>query len=200
MNSLNDTQKQCLKCMSDRRKLEARRQERIFRIALTCILLMGLIIVSVISYADKQLEKAKAIEPEIITIYQPEYFVVEDEIAYGVTYLGEYRITAYCPCEICCGTWALNRKPGPVTGASGNQLIAGKTCATASNLPFGTKLYIEGHGVVTVEDRGAQWVTDKYNGKFIDLYFNTHEDCYTWFETFKKDYAGVFIYEEQSKN
>ena len=40
-------------------------------------------------------------------------------------YLGEFRITAYCSCEICCGKWAENRPDGIVYGASGEELVAG---------------------------------------------------------------------------
>ena len=87
--------------------------------------------------------------------------------------LGEFRITAYCACEKCCGEWALNRPNGIVYGAAGVELEAGVSCA--SPLPFGTVLEIEGLGEYIVQDRIAQWVVDKYGENLIDIYFDDHE-------------------------
>lgn len=87
--------------------------------------------------------------------------------------LGEYRITAYCACEKCCGEWALNRPNGIVYGAAGVELEAGVSCA--SPLPFGTVVEIEGLGEYIVHDRTAQWVVDKYGENLIDIYFSNHE-------------------------
>lgn len=87
--------------------------------------------------------------------------------------LGEYRITAYCACEKCCGEWALNRPNGIVYGAAGVELTAGVSCA--SPLPFGTVVEIEGLGEYIVQDRTAQWVVDKYGENLIDIYFSNHE-------------------------
>lgn len=87
--------------------------------------------------------------------------------------LGEYRITAYCACEKCCGEWALNRPNGIVYGAAGVELKAGVSCA--SPLPFGTVVEIEGLGEYIVQDRIAQWVIDKYGENLIDIFFDDHE-------------------------
>lgn len=87
--------------------------------------------------------------------------------------LGEYRITAYCACEKCCGEWALNRPNGIVYGAAGVELTAGLSCA--SPLPFGTVVEIEGLGEYIVQDRTAPWVVDKYGENVIDIYFSNHE-------------------------
>ena len=37
--------------------------------------------------------------------------------------------TAYCPCERCCGSWALNRPDGIVYTASGAEAVQGVTIA-----------------------------------------------------------------------
>ena len=76
---------------------------------------------------------------------------------------GEYRISAYCPCEKCCG-WNTG-----IT-ASGTQATAGRTAAM-NGVPFGTKIVIDGHEY-TVEDRGAG-----LGSKIIDIYFDTHEEA-----------------------
>lgn len=87
--------------------------------------------------------------------------------------LGEYRVTAYCSCEKCCGKWALNRPKGIVYGAAGVELKAG--VSVASTLPFGTVVEIEGLGEYTVQDHPAQWVVKKYGENIIDIYFDDHE-------------------------
>lgn len=81
--------------------------------------------------------------------------------------------TAYCPCEICCGKWALNRPDGIVYTASGAIAEEGVTIAADwSVYPPGTILCIEGIGERTVQDRGGA-----INGQKIDVYFDSHEDA-----------------------
>lgn len=76
--------------------------------------------------------------------------------------LGEYRISAYCPCEKCCG-WNTG-----IT-ASGTQATAGRTVAM-NDVPFGTHIIIDGHEYI-VEDTGG------FNSKLVDVFFNTHEEA-----------------------
>lgn len=95
-------------------------------------------------------------------------------------YLGVFRVTRYCPCEKCCSKWAANRETDengvPIAyGASGRRLNSGYSCAADTSLPFGTKLYIpQIDMMVTVEDRAAKSIEERYNGKFVDLYFTDH--------------------------
>ena len=90
----------------------------------------------------------------------------------------EFRVTAYCACEKCCGQWALNRpvdehgKP-IVIGAANKPLTTGVSCA--SPLPFGTEVDLDGYGTVVVEDRTAKWVVEKHGQNIIDIYFDDHE-------------------------
>ena len=120
--------------------------------------------------------KVQEIEPTIIP--KPTESPIEDLIVEepAMTELGEYTITAYCPCKICCGIWAKNRPNGIVYGAAGIELQEGHSVA-APNLPFGTILYIEGLGEYVVEDRPASWVAEKYDDKIIDIYFLSHDDA-----------------------
>lgn len=76
--------------------------------------------------------------------------------------LGEYRISAYCPCEKCC------LKSDGIT-ASGTQATAGRTVAM-NDVPFGTHIIIDGHEYI-VEDTGG------FNSKLVDVFFNTHEEA-----------------------
>ncbi|GHU64182.1 hypothetical protein FACS189418_8670 [Clostridia bacterium] len=82
------------------------------------------------------------------------------------TLLGEYRITAYCPCISCSGQWGDR-------GAYVKKLTKGKS--VAASLPKGTKIKIDGIGEYLVEDTMANWVEPKH-GRTIDIYFDTHEE------------------------
>lgn len=87
--------------------------------------------------------------------------------------LGMYTITAYCPCERCCG-----KDPSdPFYGitATGTVATEGRTVAADPDvLPYGTVIYINGHAY-TIEDCGGG-----VKGKQIDLYFDSHEDALEW--------------------
>jgi len=93
-------------------------------------------------------------------------------------FLGEWRITAYCSCEKCCGKWASSkyRPDGIVRGASGEQLIPGVSVAAPASLVFGTSIEIDGLGEYIVHDRMAQWVIKKH-GNTIDLYMEDHKEA-----------------------
>ena len=74
---------------------------------------------------------------------------------------GVCTITFYCPCSECCGEWA-----GGAT-ASGTTPTAGRT--VAADLPFGTRLLIDGQEYV-VEDRGV-------GGMWVDIFVNDHNEA-----------------------
>lgn len=83
--------------------------------------------------------------------------------------VGDFTLTAYCPCTICCGQWS---NPSNPTTASGTTATAGRTIAAdTSRFPFGTQLVINGQ-VYTVEDVGGA-----ITGNKIDIYFNTHQEA-----------------------
>lgn len=82
--------------------------------------------------------------------------------------LGEFTITAYCPCEICCGQWA-----DGVT-ADGSTAVEGVTIAASSEFEFGTALRIDGHEYV-VQDRGGA-----ITGNRLDIFFDNHSDALEW--------------------
>ena len=83
-------------------------------------------------------------------------------------YLGAYRVTFYCNCSQCCGIWA-----GSSVGASGMSLIPWYTCACGSEIPFGSRLYIEGLGEFMCVDRGVGWGC-------VDIYINDHSEIPSW--------------------
>lgn len=83
--------------------------------------------------------------------------------------LGDFEITAYCPCSKCCGFWA-----DGVT-ACGAIAEEGKTIAADTDiLPFGTKVKINGK-IYTVQDTGGA-----IKGKRIDIFFENHQTALDW--------------------
>ena len=80
----------------------------------------------------------------------------------------EYKVTAYCPNECCCGRWAdgffANGEP-----------VGGLAIAAPKSIPFGTVLFVPGYGTATVKDRGGS-----ITGNRLDVYFNTHQEALDW--------------------
>lgn len=92
--------------------------------------------------------------------------------------LGEFKLTAYCPCSKCCGKWA-----GGAT-ASGVMPVANHTIAVDTRvIPFGTKVVINGV-TYTAEDTGGA-----IKGNRIDIYFDNHQTALN----FGVQYAEVFM-------
>ena len=78
--------------------------------------------------------------------------------------MGEFKITAYCPCEGCSDGW------GRWT-YSGKTAEAGRTIAVdRSVIDIGSKVKIGKH-IYTAEDTGG-----KVDGDHIDIFFDTHEE------------------------
>ena len=91
--------------------------------------------------------------------------------------IGTYKITGYCGCSSCCG------KSDGIT-ASGTRATAGRTIAAdTTDLPFGTKVVIDGH-TYTVEDVGGA-----INGNHIDVYFSSHSKALQWGVRYCKVYV-----------
>ena len=95
-----------------------------------------------------------------IYTYSPSEEVIE-ETEPEMHLWGTAVITHYCNCSICCGQWA-----GGGT-ASGTVPTAGRT--VAADLPFGTRLLINGHEYI-VEDRGV-------SGCWVDIYCDSHSEA-----------------------
>lgn len=87
--------------------------------------------------------------------------------------LGRWKTTGFCPCRKCNGSNAGKT-------ASGAPMTPGRTVAVG-NLPFGTRLKINGHEYV-VEDRGV-------HGHHVDILYGDHKSA--WNHGVK--YCEVFI-------
>jgi 3D (Asp-Asp-Asp) domain-containing protein len=85
-------------------------------------------------------------------------------------FLGNYTITYYCNCSICCGEYA-----GLGKTASGAKVQAGTTIAVDTNkIPFGTEIIIDGHTYIA-QDKGGS-----VKGNHIDIYCDTHEEALSY--------------------
>lgn len=127
-------------------------------------------------------------ETERVTLESETQVETEPETAVEYISLGEYKLTAYCACEKCCGAWAKNRpldKDGNpiIYTASMAEAREGVTVAADTSVhPFGTVLLIGGNEY-TVQDRGG-----KVKGKHVDIYFDSHEEA----RAFGLQYGEVF--------
>jgi len=83
------------------------------------------------------------------------------------------RVTAYCPCEKCCGRYS-----DGIT-ASGHRIGKGDVFVAADKrFSFGTKMIILGYNnnlSVKVLDRGGA-----IQGNRIDVFFHTHKEALQW--------------------
>lgn len=78
-----------------------------------------------------------------------------------------FKITAYCPCSICCGAYSNGMT------ASGTTCTPGRTIAVdPSIIPMGTTVYIDGVPYVA-EDTGV-------SGYKIDIYMPSHVEALNW--------------------
>lgn len=98
--------------------------------------------------------------------------------------LGEFKLTAYCPCEKCCGKWANNRPNGIVYGAIGEELKESYSIAVDPDvIPYRTEVIINGKTYKAQDCGGA------IKGNRIDVYFEDHNDALE----FGIQYEEVFV-------
>jgi 3D (Asp-Asp-Asp) domain-containing protein len=83
------------------------------------------------------------------------------------------RVTAYCPCEKCCGEYA-----DGIT-ACGHTIKPGDAFAAADRqYPFGTEMIVAGYNndqPIKVLDRGGA-----IREKRLDVFFHSHEEALQW--------------------
>lgn len=120
------------------------------------------------------------IKPEVLPF-------VQDTV--NKIYLGEFVLTAYCPCEKCCGQYGVNRPIDEngdliVYGAYGQRLEAGVSIATDPNvIGFNQDVYINGV-VYKAHDTGGN-----IKGNQIDIYMADHDEAVE----FGVQYADVYL-------
>ena len=99
----------------------------------------------------------------------------------GVSYenLGTFKLTAYCPCEFCCGHWSKYHNT-----TSQTQPEAGRTVSVSRDqIALGSVVVINGHRYIA-EDTG-----DGIHENDIDIFMDNHEDAVR----FGVQYAEVWV-------
>lgn len=139
----------------------------------------------VIQSAEKPVVKSEKVETvdleeDTVVIEKSQVFDCskvcnEQEKSEDITYI-EFKVTAYCSCEKCCGVWANNRPEGKVYGAAGKELIAGYSVAVDRDLyEFGTKFVDEDGNEYEAADVGGA-----VKGNHLDLYMSDHQEALNW--------------------
>ena len=95
--------------------------------------------------------------------------------------LGTYRITGYCPCALCCGKSDGITADGTYAPAAKERIVA-----APREIPFGTRMWIEGIGEVVVHDRGGA-----IRGKRVEQFFHTYKEAVQWGVQKRKVYIWV---------
>ena len=123
---------------------------------------LGLLVGSTLARGGSE---AKA--QETTQIYRVADFVNDTEQGQLVS-LGDFVVTAYCPCAECCD------KEDGIT-ATGTEAMQGRTIAVDPDvIPYGTEVFINGHSFIA-EDCGGL-----IEGNKIDISFNSHDDALKW--------------------
>ena len=101
--------------------------------------------------------------------------------AEGVKSLGDFKLTAYCPCESCCDEYGKNRPTDEdgyviVKTATGKRAYANHTIAVDPKvIPYGSKVIIERNG------KFYEYVATDCGGAIksnrIDVYFDSHKEA-----------------------
>ncbi len=167
------------------------RKALLISLALNLVLLIALIVsLAIPSKAVTEQNSQSSFVPDV-TIQSPFIPTVtpcSSETVVEYESLGEFKVTAYCPCVKCCGIWSADHPSRIGTDyiqktASGTIPKAGHTVAAdISVLPYGTVIIIDGHEY-TVEDRGGA-----VDGNSIDIFFESHQDALNWGVQYKTIY------------
>lgn len=132
---------------------------------LICAILTIAISLNVNAYETRQ--------EDYITVEMIEKIIESDvqevELSTKPISLGEFKITAYCSCEKCCGDWS--------DGLTYTETVATEKRTIAVDpdvIPLGSIVEINGLNYIAEDIGGA--IKDNH----IDIFFSSHDDALEW--------------------
>lgn len=158
----------------DKRTREQRKADESALFAAACLGATILLIVISILATSAQAVDSGPEEAPIVEEYDPAWDIPATESAVcNDVFLGEFTITYYCACRMCCGKEESNPNYG-IT-ATGTLATEGRTVAVdPSVIPYGTEIriiYPDGEQRTYIsEDCGGA-----IKGNRIDVFMETHE-------------------------
>lgn len=161
------------------------RQAKVIRVqwfAILALLLALILSLTLRPFAPKEVVSSAPTPAPQQAASAPEVETASPEPTPALVSLGEFKLTAYCACEKCCG----KAPSDPYYGitAYGYQVTAGRTIAVDPKvIPIGSEVVINGHTYIA-EDVGGAIKENR-----VDIYFNTHQEALE----FGVQYAEVFI-------
>ena len=139
----------------------------------TCVVLILFAVACLFSGCTVNAEKNAPIEPTET--------IVHEETKTELFNLGTFVVTAYCPCEICCG----NSADGYT--ATGTKATEGRTISVDEDvIPFGTEVIIDSQTYIA-EDHAI----DAINGYEVAIFFDTHEEAFDFGIQFHQVFVNV---------
>ena len=154
----------------------------IAKLGVISLLLFGTVLNPEIMSQESYIENVEVVEMDVPTVKQPEYIS-----------LGEFLVSAYCSCEVCCNEHALNRP----LDENGNEIVKGSIgqvltpqysiAVDPKVIPYGTEVMFGGNTYLAQDCGGA------IKENRIDLYFNDHQDALEW----GMQYYEVFVLESE---
>lgn len=100
-----------------------------------------------------------------------------DASAKTIIPMGEFLLTAYCPCEECSEGYGRQTSTGKTARAEHTIAVDPDVIGYGAKVKIGNDIYV-------AEDCGG-----KINGDHIDIFFDTHEEV----QEFGKKYKNVFV-------
>lgn len=128
------------------------------------------------SCEDVEIEKNDFViksEKSIVKQTDSEIKDTEETKKQEAIYLGTFKVTAYCPCEKCCG----KDLDDPAYGITSTGTVAtqGRTIAVyPSQIPYGSTVLVDGVEYIA-EDCGGAIKENR-----LDIYYDSHQDALEW--------------------
>ena len=132
-------------------------------------LITGALVGSIVMVANANTEPVDAPTVKVKPVVKEAEVDIPEEPIIERIELGEFKITAYCPCSACCGDWA--------DGLTYTETVATESRTIAVDpevIPLGS----------VVEINGAEYIAEDIGGAIkdnrIDVFFNSHSDALEW--------------------